>query len=86
MYKIFLLEDSWVNLKLTGNPKIIPLLAYVATLPCETLVLENKQLTINYKVVWLPPPVIYCEVGVSHLHVTESTVSVVLFTVLWKVF
>jgi len=21
----------------------------------------------------LPPPVIYCEVGVSHLHVTEST-------------
>jgi len=48
-----------------------------------------------------PPPVIYCEVGVSHLHVTESTVwqsdwhrfeiaylevNVVLFKVLWNVF
>ena len=27
--------------------KILPLLAYVATIPCETL---NKRLTINYKV------------------------------------
>ena len=27
------------------------LLAYVATLPCETLMSENKRLTINYKVV-----------------------------------
>jgi len=26
-------------------------LAYVATLPCETLMQENKQLTINYKIV-----------------------------------
>jgi len=25
-------------------------LAYVATLPCETLMSENKRLTINYKV------------------------------------
>jgi len=31
--------------------KILPLLAYVATLPCETLMSENKRLTINYKVV-----------------------------------
>jgi len=31
--------------------KILPHLAYVATLPCKTLVLENKRLTINYKVV-----------------------------------
>ena len=28
-----------------------PLLAYVATLPCETFVSENKQLTTKYKVV-----------------------------------
>ena len=27
------------------------LLAYVATLPCETFMSENKRLTINYKVV-----------------------------------
>jgi len=31
--------------------KIQPHLAYVATLPCETLMSENKRLTINYKVV-----------------------------------
>ena len=31
--------------------KIPPNLAYVATLPCETLMSENKQLLINYKVV-----------------------------------
>ena len=31
---------------LLKNP---PLLAYVATLPCETLMSENKRLTINYK-------------------------------------
>jgi len=30
--------------------KIPPRLAYVATLPCETLVSENKRLTINYSV------------------------------------
>ena len=28
---------------------IPPLLAYIATLPCETLMSENKRLTINYK-------------------------------------
>jgi len=31
--------------------KIPPLLAHVATLPCETSTSENKRLTINYKVV-----------------------------------
>ena len=31
--------------------KIQPLLAYVATPPCESLVSENKLLAINYKVV-----------------------------------
>jgi len=31
--------------------KIPPCLAYVATLPCETLMSENKRLTINYRVV-----------------------------------
>ena len=31
--------------------KIPPRLAYVATLPCETLISEkNKKITINYKV------------------------------------
>ena len=30
---------------------ISPLLAYVATLFCETLMSENKRLTIDYKVV-----------------------------------
>jgi len=30
---------------------IPPLLAYVATLCCETLASENNRLTINYKVV-----------------------------------
>jgi len=34
-----------------GLFKIPLILAYVATLPCERLMLENKQLTINYKVV-----------------------------------
>jgi len=29
------------------------LLACVATLPCEALMSENRQLTINYQVVWL---------------------------------
>ena len=28
--------------------KITPRLAYVATLPCETLLVGNKRLTINY--------------------------------------
>jgi len=36
--------------------KIQPLLAYVATLPCETLVSHNKRLTINYKAVQLYRP------------------------------
>jgi len=31
--------------------KIPPYLAYVATLPCETLTSENKRLTTNYKAV-----------------------------------
>jgi len=31
--------------------KIPPNLAHVATLPCETLMSENKRLAINYKVV-----------------------------------
>jgi len=31
--------------------KIPPLLARVATLPCETLTSENKRFTTNYKVV-----------------------------------
>jgi len=31
--------------------KIPPHLAYVATLPCETLMSKNKRLTINYTVV-----------------------------------
>jgi len=31
--------------------KIPPHIAYVATLPCETLMPENKRLTKNYKVV-----------------------------------
>jgi len=31
----------------------VPHLAYVAALPCETLMSENKRLTINYKAVWL---------------------------------
>ena len=37
-----------------GRPKLAvkipPLLAYVATLPCATLMSENKRLTINCKV------------------------------------
>jgi len=36
--------------------KIQPLLAYVATLPCETLVSHKKRLTINYKAVQLHRP------------------------------
>jgi len=36
--------------------KIPPLLAYVATLPRETLVSKNKRLTINYKAVQLHRP------------------------------
>jgi len=31
--------------------KIPPHLAYIAALPCETLLSENKLLTINYKAV-----------------------------------
>ena len=31
--------------------KIPPFLAYVATLSCETLMPENKRITVNYKVV-----------------------------------
>jgi len=31
--------------------KVPPHLAYVATLPCETLMSENKLLTINYDLV-----------------------------------
>ena len=34
----------------TDNLKIPPLFAYVATLPCETLMSEKKRLTINDKV------------------------------------
>jgi len=34
--------------------KIPPFFAYVATLPCETLIMsENKRLSKNYKVAWL---------------------------------
>ena len=33
--------------------KIAALPAYVATLPCETLLSRNKRLTINYEVLWL---------------------------------
>jgi len=49
----FALEDSLVNFQLNGYLKIPPHLAYVATLPCETLMSANKPLTTNYKVVWL---------------------------------
>jgi len=45
--KKILLEDSVVNWLL----QIPPHLAYVATLPCETLMSENKRLTINCQVV-----------------------------------
>ena len=31
--------------------KLPPVLAYVATLPCVTLLSENKRLILNYKVV-----------------------------------
>ena len=40
----FSLEDSL-------NWQISPLLVYVATLPCKTLMSENKRLPINYEVV-----------------------------------
>jgi len=33
--------------------KVLPHLAYVVTLPCETLMSENKRLSINYNVLWL---------------------------------
>ena len=36
------LENSFVNLQLNGCKKIPPYLAYVATLPCETL-MSAKQ-------------------------------------------
>jgi len=29
--------------------KMLPLFGYVASLPCETLMPENKRLTTNYK-------------------------------------
>ena len=40
------------KLAVRWSSKILPLLAYVATLPCKTLMSENKRLTINYKAVY----------------------------------
>ena len=58
---IILSNLSWFTIFFTGRflgklavkwlLTVLPLLAYVATLPCETLMSENKRLTINYKVV-----------------------------------
>jgi len=48
------LEDSFLNkfaVKRIGQLEIPPHLAYVATLPCETLMSANKPLTTNYMVV-----------------------------------
>ena len=42
---LFRWKISWL---LSWLLKITPHLAYVATLPCETLMSENKRLTINY--------------------------------------
>ena len=44
---MFSLEDSLVNLQLSGYKKVPPHLAYVATPPCETL-MSAKQ-AINNK-------------------------------------
>jgi len=45
IFKILSRSDSLVNLQII----IPPHLGYVATLHCETLIPENKRLTINYK-------------------------------------
>jgi len=50
-FTFFSLEDSLVICFKKVVIKIPPHLAYVATLFCETLMSENKRLTINYKVV-----------------------------------
>jgi len=47
-FKNFLLQDFLVNLHFNGYQKIRPHLAYVATLPCETL-MSAKQ-AINDKI------------------------------------
>ena len=47
---IFSLEVSFVNLQQTARLSKIPsLLAYVATLPCKTLMSENKRFIFLFK-------------------------------------
>ena len=63
------LEDSLVNLQLSGYQKIPPHLAYVATLPCETL-MSAKQ-AINDKLQGSVATYLRC-VGVVNNQIKKS--------------
>jgi len=52
-FQIFLTQRFFSKFEVKWLLNIQPHLAYVAILPCETLMPENKRLTINYKVGWM---------------------------------
>jgi len=52
-FSMFFTERFFGKFAVKWLLNIPPHRAYVATLPCETLMSENKRLTIKYKVVYL---------------------------------